>query len=141
MSIQAVLLPVLAQVVLVFFLLGLTAKARQDAFKAGLPPSDIALSGEGFPPRSRQYANCFANQFEIPVLFFFAVIFGIVLHQTGWLFVVCEWLFVALRLGHAFVHVTSNRVPLRGGLFIGSAFAAALLWLLIFAGVLLSGRI
>ncbi len=46
-----------------------------------------------------------------------------------------EWLFVASRFAHAFVHTTSNVVKLRGALFLGSAIATALMWLLIFVGV------
>ncbi len=135
MSIQSVLFPVLIQVALVFVLLGFMAKTRNAAMNAGVRKTDIALSDAAFPARARQVSNCYANQFEMPVLFFLAAIFGIVLHQTGWLFVLLEWIFVAFRIGHAFVHTTSNDVGLRGSLFLGSAVATALLWLLIFIGV------
>ncbi len=136
MSIQSVLLPVLLQVALVFGLLGVMAVARKAAMREqGLTGKDIALSDTAFPPRTRQISNCYKNQFEMPVLFMLAVIFGIVLRQTGWLFVVLEWLFVAFRFAHAAVHTTSNVVKLRGALFIGSAIATALMWLLIFVGV------
>ena len=134
MSIQSVLLPVLVQVALVFALLGLTAKRRQDAFKGGLPPDRVALSSDAYPPAAKGPANSYSNQFEMPVLFLFAVIFGIVLHQTGWLFVLLEWVFVAFRIAHAVLHVTINKLPLRGALFIASAAITALLWILIFLG-------
>ena len=134
MSIQSVLLPVFVELLLIFVLLGAMAKLRQDAFAAGVRPRDVMLGSDAFPPRARQVANSFANQFEIPVLFFLAVIFGWVLHQTGWLFVLLEWVFVVFRLAHAGVHVTTNRVPVRGALFIGSVAATALMWLLIFIG-------
>lgn len=139
MSIQAVLLPVVVQVLLVFVLLGFTASSRMQAFRAGLRPQDIALSKEGYPPRAQQFANCYGNQFEMPVLFLLAVVFGIVLHQTGWFFVLLEWLFVACRISHAFVHTTSNNVSLRGPLFLGSAIVTVLMWLLVFDGVFLGG--
>ena len=71
----------------------------------------------------------------MPVLFFLAVIFGIELHQTGWLFVLIEWVFVACRIAHAVVHTGANVVRLRGAIFLCSAIATALLWLLIFVGV------
>ena len=136
MSIQSVLLPVLVEVALVFVLLGLLIGVRNVAMRdRRLAGAEIALSDEAFPARARQVSNCFANQFEMPVLFFLAVIFGIVLHQTGWLFVLCEWLFVACRIAHAAVHTTSNVVRVRGLLFLGSTIATALMWLLIFVGV------
>ena len=136
MSIPTVLLPVLVQVALVFALLGMMAKTRQDAMAAGVREADIALSDAAWPARSRQFANCYANQFEMPVLFMLAVVFAIVLHQAGTLFVLLEWLFVALRVAHAIVHTTNNKVSVRGLLFLGSAAVTALLWLLIALGVL-----
>ena len=136
MSIQSVLLPVLVEVALVFVLLGVLAFVRKAAMRErGLTGGDIALSDDAFPARARQVSNCYKNQFEMPVLFLLAVIFGIVLHQTGWLFVLLEWLFVALRIAHAVVHTGANVVRLRGALFLGSAAATALLWLLIAVGV------
>ena len=136
MSIQSVLLPVLVQVALVFVLLGLLARARTAGLRAlGLTGRDIALGDEAMPVRARQIANCYANQFEMPVLFLLAAIFGIVLHQTGWLFVLLEWVFVACRIAHALIHTGANDVRLRGPVFLGSAVATALLWVLIFVGV------
>lgn len=133
MSIQSVLLPVLIEVALVF---GLLAGARTAALRSnGVNLRDIALDDAAMPARARQIANCYSNQFEMPVLFFFAVIFGIVLHQTGWLFVLLEWAFVACRIGHAVVHTGANILRLRSLLFLGSAAATALMWILIFIGV------
>lgn len=139
MSIQSVLFPVLIQVALIFVLLGLMAKSRMAAMKGGIRAQDIALSSDAWPAAAKQVSNCYANQFEMPILFMLTVLFGIVLHQTGWLFVLLEWLFVLLRLGHAFVHTTSNDVSLRGPLFLGSAVATAIMWLLIFVGVYFGG--
>ena len=136
MSIPAVLLPVLVQVALTFALLGALAKTRRDAMAAGVREGDIALSDAAWPARSRQVSNCYANQFEMLVLFMLAVVFAIVLRQAGTVFVVLEWLFVALRLAHAVVHTTGNEVSVRGPLFLGSAAVTALLWLLIALGVL-----
>ena len=139
MSIQSVLLPVLLQVALIFVLLGLMAKSRMAALNGGVRAQDIALSGDAWPAKAKQVSNCYANQFEMPILFLLTVLFGIVLHQTGWLFVLLEWLFVALRIGHAFVHTTSNDLKLRGSLFLGSAVATALMWLLMFIGIYFGG--
>ena len=109
-------------------------KTRRDALASGVRPTDVQLSDAAFPAVARQAGNSYSNQFEMPTLFFLAVIFGWVLHQTGWLFVLVEWLFVAFRIAHALVHVTSNHLLFRGSLFFGSAVAVALLWLLIFLG-------
>lgn len=135
MSIQSVLLPVTVQIGLIFVLWLLMAGSRTQAFAKGLNPKDIALSKDAYPPRVKQYSNCFSNQFEIPVLFLFAVIFAIVLHHAGWAFVILEWIFVIARIGHAFIHTTSNNVRYRGGIYAISVIAVALMWLLVFIGV------
>ena len=139
MSIQSVLLPVLFEVALVFVLLGFLAQSRMVAMKSGTREADIALSGEGFPTRARQIANSYSNQFEMPVLFLLAVLFAIVLHQAGFLFVALEWVFVALRAAHAYIHTTTNKVAVRGPIFLASAGVAAVMWFLIFIGVMVGG--
>ena len=136
MTIASILLPVFAEVLLIFVLFGAMAKSRQDAMKAGVRESDIALGTEAFPVKTRQISNAYANSFEMPTLFFIAVIFGVVLHQAGTLFVLVEWLFVIARVGQGYIHATSNKVSLRGLCFLGSVIATALLWLLLALGVL-----
>ena len=136
MSLQSVCLPLFIEVALIFVLLGLMAQSRNAAFKAGLRPRDVALGSEAYPAKARQFANAYANQFEMPVLFFVAVVLGLVVHRAGTLFVILEWVFVAARIGQAFVHTTSNTVPLRGGFFLASACSTALLWVLLALGVL-----
>jgi hypothetical protein len=137
MTIQSILLPAFVQVLLIFILLALMARSRLAALKSGLKPGHVAMNTEAFPPKARQYANAYANQFEMPVLFFVAVVLAIVVRQAGTAFVVIEWLFVAARIGQAFVHVTSNNLSLRGPLFMASALFALVLWILIASGVLL----
>ncbi|WP_158811527.1 MAPEG family protein [Beijerinckia sp. L45] len=140
MTIPTILLPVFIEVTLVFVLLGFMAKSRADAMNAGTRPHDIALSSDAFPRQTRQISNCYANQFEMPLLFIAAVILAIVIRQAGTLFVLIEWLFVIARIGHAVVHTTSNNLSLRGPLFLASAVATALLWLILALGVLFGIR-
>lgn len=140
MTIPAILLPVFIEVGLVFVLLGFLAKSRTTAMRHGTRPRDITLSNEAFPTQTRQIANCYANQFEMPVLFIAAVILAIVIRQAGTVFVLIEWLFVIARIGHAVVHTTSNNLTLRSPLFLASAIATALLWLILALGVLFGIR-
>jgi hypothetical protein len=114
----------------------LMVNSRLGARAAGVRASETALSNDAYPAQARQYANAYANQFEMPVLFFAAVILAIVVRQTSTLFVLVEWLFAAARIAHAFVHVTSNNVAIRGPLFFVSAVCVLVLWILIASGVL-----
>jgi len=49
-------------------------------------------------------------------------------HHAGILFVVLAWVFVAFRLLHAYVHVTSNIAKLRGALFGLGSVVLAIMW-------------
>jgi hypothetical protein len=115
MSIQFALLPLFFQVLLVFLLMIWMAKERQTALRRGeVHQRDIALREPKWPPKAMQVANCFSNQFEIPVLFYVVTILALITRQADFLFVLLSWLFVILRYIHAFIHTTSNRVSRRG---------------------------
>ena len=115
MSIQFQLAPLFVQVLLVFILMIWMAKERQGAIRRGeVHPRDIALREPKWPPKAMQVANCFSNQFEIPVLFYVVTILAAITRQADLLFVILSWLFVITRYIHAFIHTTSNRVPRRG---------------------------
>ncbi len=129
MSLQAVLLPLFVEVILTFTLLFWLAPMRARDFSSGaVKPEDIALREPNWPKRTRQVAYSFANQFELPVLFYVLTVLAYVTHHAGILFVVLAWIFVIFRLLHASVHVTSNIVRLRGSLFAVSAVALAIMW-------------
>jgi hypothetical protein len=115
MSIQFALMPLFFQILLVILLMIWMAKERQTALRRGEVHSrDIALREPKWPPKAMQVANCFSNQFEIPVLFYVVTILALITRQADFLFVLLSWLFVFLRYIHAFIHTTSNRVSRRG---------------------------
>ena len=81
-----------------------------------------------------QYA--FSNQFELPVLFYVLTILAYVTHHAGTLFVVLAWVFVIFRLLQAYVHVTNNKVRLRGAFFGVSALVLAIMWIIFIVEIL-----
>lgn len=106
--------PMLAQVTLTFAILFVMGYFRRKAlYGREVKPKDIALSGEAWPPKARQAANNFSNQFETPVLFYVIAILAIHVGATGWLMTMLAWLFVATRIVHAYVHIGSNDLRLR----------------------------
>jgi hypothetical protein len=138
MSIQAVLLPLFVHVVLTFVLLVWMANLRTSAITGGaVSPSDIALREPGWPAQATQVANAFHNQLELPVLFYVLTILAWITRHADYLFVVMAWIFVALRLAHAFVHTTGNVVARRGAVFIAGAIVLALMWLIFMLRILL----
>jgi hypothetical protein len=131
MSLQAILLPLFVEVILTFVLLFCAAPLRTHALRSGaVQPENIALREPNWPKRATQFANAYANQLELPVLFYVLTILAMVTRKAGILFVVLAWIFVVFRLLHAYVHVTSNNVSIRGPLFGMSAVVLAIMWLI-----------
>jgi hypothetical protein len=137
MSLQAILLPLFVEVIFTFVLLFWLAPLRARDFRSGLVrEEDIALRQPNWSKPSLQVQYSFSNQFELPVLFYVLTILAIVTHHAGILFVVLAWVFVIFRLFQAYVHVTSNRVRLRGMFFGISALALAIMWVVFIFEVL-----
>lgn len=126
------LYPVFVQVLLTFFLLVAMGRARVAAIKRReVKVRDIALGQSAWPDRPAQIARAYQNQLEMPVLFFAVVAFTMITNQVSTPMVVLAWLFVALRLGHAFIHVTGNNVTRRFAVFIAGVLVLAAMWLLL----------
>jgi hypothetical protein len=140
MSFPAILLPLFVQVFLTFALLSWMAVARGRALRGGeVRPTDIALRQRAWPARAEQVGNAFANQLELPLLFYVLVILALVTRKADFLFVVMSWMFVATRLVHAFVHTGSNVVRIRGGVFAVGAIILIVMWIIFAARILFAG--
>lgn len=131
MSVQAILLPLLVQVLLTFVLLLRTVSLRVPALRGGdVRPADATLDDTAFPARTRQFGNAFSNQFELPVLFYVLVILAMQTKQADILFVVMSWIFVLSRIVHAVIHTGANDLSLRGLTFAVGATVLLLMWLI-----------
>ena len=128
MLVQAILLPLFFQVLLVIAIGVIMAKRRLDAFKAGTHYRDIALREPNWPKPALQAANSYANQFEMPVLFYVAVIVAIITRHADIVEVALAWVFVVCRYLQAFIHVTSNQVRHRAILLGLSSLAGIVMW-------------
>jgi hypothetical protein len=138
MSIQAVLLPLFVEVALTFVLLFWMAYLRTGAFKDGtVKPRDIALREPNWPARVTQIGNAFHNQLELPILFYVLTILAWMTRHADLLFVIMAWIFVLLRLAHAFVHVTDNVVRRRGAIYGVGVIVLSLMWLIFAVRILL----
>jgi hypothetical protein len=142
MSTQAILLPLFVEVVLTFVLLFWLGPLRSRDFKSGVARFDnVALREPNWSPGTLQVAYAFSNQFELPVLFYVLTILEYVTHLAGVAFVVLAWVFVVFRLLHAYIHVTSNIVRVRGALYGVAALALAIMWAIYIVEVLTAPRI
>lgn len=139
MSNAAILAPVFVQIALTFVLLLWMGRERYACVGRGEVPVAEAAEGRAqWPARVRQIERSFHNQLEIPLLYYALVAFAMIAGTADGLLVALSWLFVASRLAHAFVHVTSNDVRLRGPAYIVGVFVLIGMWTL-FAWRVFSG--
>jgi hypothetical protein len=136
MSAEMILLPLFVEVILTFALLFWLAPLRARDFRSGLREEDIALRQPNWSKPALQVQYSYSNQFELPVLFYVLTILAYVTHHAGTLFVVLAWVFVIFRLLQAYVHVTNNKVRLRGAFFGISALALAIMWIVFIVQIL-----
>jgi hypothetical protein len=129
MSIQSILLPLFVEVVLTFVLGFWSASVRLAAVRRGdVRPREVALREPKWPKRETQIANAYHNQLELPVLFYVLTVLAIITRHADFLLVVLAWLFVLLRLAHAYIHVTSNHMGQRFAAFAAGAVVLAVMW-------------
>lgn len=130
MSVQMVLLPVFVQIGLTFFLLLWMATARTRALKARETSlKDIALRQPNWPEKATQIANCFSNQFEVPVLFYILIALALPLRHADLFIVLMSWVFVVTRFLHAGIFVTSNDVRTRSLAWFAGVLVLLAMWL------------
>jgi hypothetical protein len=132
MSFEAILLPMFVQVGLTFLLLFWTILLRLRAIRRGdVSPEAIALREPHWPAHVQQVSNAFHNSVEMPMLFYVAVLLGLMTKTLDVTVYVLMWMFVLSRVVHAGIHVTSNRLAHRTPMFLVGAIALALIWILI----------
>ena len=138
----AILYPALAQIVLTLVLLLGMGLQRNKALRSGaVTVDDIALDSTRWPAHARQFGNCYANQFELPVLFYALCLIAQVTHAADLIMVIFAWLFVVSRVAHAYVHTTSNVVRLRANMFILGFVALVVMTVLLLFRLLLTASI
>ena len=126
----AILPPLFIQVALTF-IIGLTMGGARFAQSL----SDKKVLAEVKKGRADVYARFptlladnFRNQFEVPVLFYAAVLLAIATGPISDHFITLAWVFALSRIVHAAIHVTVNIVLLRFLSFAVGLISAILMW-------------
>ena len=139
MSVPAILAPVFVQVALSFALLLWLGGTRVAAVRDGaVRIGDVALGERAWPARPAQAANAFANQFELPVLFYALVPLAFVTRKADLAFVLMSWVFVLARIAQAGVAVTTNHVPTRFRCYLVGALVLLAMWIVFAIRILAS---
>jgi hypothetical protein len=113
MSFMEVLLPVFVQVILTLVVAFMLAYKRVSAIRSG-------------EVRGKQIA--LREPFELPVLFYVLMILLLITRKADYILITLAWIFVAMRIAHAYVHLTSNKIDLRGPLFGIGLFVLTIMW-------------
>ncbi|MEM9398127.1 MAG: MAPEG family protein [Pseudomonadota bacterium] len=125
MQAAAIVLPVLAMAMLSFIMflwMLLTRMRAMTALELGAQEAqDTVALRKKLPHSSNQVANNYNHLFEQPVVFYALCLSIAALDLTDTFFVVCAWIYVALRVCHSLVQAIIDVVPLRF-LFFGSAW-------------------
>lgn len=138
MTVQSILVPMFVQVALTFVLLFWMGVLRLRALRMGhVKPPQVALREPNWPPRVLQVGNAFHNQLELPLLFYTVILLALQARVLDVVLLVLSWMFVLSRLVHTYIHVTSNRLDRRTAVFGVGAIALLLMWVIVFARILL----
>ena len=82
-----------------------------------------------------QASRNFTNLFEAPTLFYMICAFALMTQNVDRVMYVAAWIYVGLRYIHSFIHLTSNKIGPRMGVY-------SLSWIiLLFMGILLAYKI
>jgi hypothetical protein len=136
------LAPVLVQVLLTFIVLILMGGARGRSLTASKRTLDDPAVANGTVQWSEDAllrSNNFKNQFEIPVLFYAAVLFALYFKQSDGVMIGLAWIFAVSRVLHAGVHLGSNVVMWRGAFYLIGVAALAAMWVVLGTSVMMGG--
>jgi hypothetical protein len=98
---------------------------RSNLTPQQLTPSELARLS---PPGVANPSDNLKNLFELPTIFYAAVLYLYAAQQVDAAYLIAAWAFFAFRLLHSAVHCTFNFVPLRFWLYAISAIA---LWFMV----------
>lgn len=128
---QLIFLPLLAQVLLTALVWIWMYKTRiAEMQKKKIKPQALTSTLEAAPLLKSVAgpSDNFSNLFEVPVLFYVAVITLYVTQMTDSLFLSLATLFVILRYLHSFIHCSYNNVMQRFIVYIASTVTLWVMW-------------
>lgn len=130
---RPMLTPMLMLMLLVIFLFGLLAVRKVRAKNAKLVDlKKTALDNSAWNDEVVVVSNNIANQFETPILFYALCLLVMQLGVSDTLFISLAWLYVGLRYLHAYVHISSNYIPVRMKIFVASLIVLVVIMIRLF---------
>ena len=131
MYFKPLLLPLLAQVALTFTVMIVMYRTRITEMKSKrIHPQTIKTRAESkaLLKASAPGADNFSNLFELPVLFYTAILLTLILMVQDSILVILAWTYVVSRYLHSLIHVSYNQVMHRFAVFVFSCFVLLAYW-------------
>ena len=127
---NAIFLPALAMVLLTFVVWWRMYFMRIGQMKRErIHPQSVATSAAAAAKLTdSRAADNFRNLFELPVLFYLALVVAALTAQEGPLVLGLAWVFVALRIAHSAIHCTYNKVIHRFYVYVAGGMVLWGLW-------------
>jgi len=125
------LAPLFVQVALTVVLLLWAGVRRVNAVVDGTVRSrDVSLRQQNWPGDIMQITNAYQSQLELPILFYIVVILSLFTARSSTTLLVLAWAFVATRIFHAIIHVTTNHMGRRFYAFFAGSMILLTMWIL-----------
>lgn len=124
---SSILWPMLAQIGLTFFLYAWLTYARWQAVRSGAVDYGCFELGREEPRDVARITRNLANQFELPVIFYALVVLLVATGRVTAIDVIAAWVFFAGRVVHTLVQTLTDKVRLRGQVFMINFLAVAVL--------------
>ena len=138
MSNHAIFLPALAMVALTFIVLAVMFRRRVAQMKRDrIHPQKVATSQQAAALYTDVApADNYRNLFEMPVLFYLALVVAALTGQVTTVVLVLAWSYVAARVLHSAIHCSYNKVMHRFRAFALSVFVLLMLWAVLGYGLI-----
>jgi len=133
MSEQAILFPVLALAALTFAIAIVMLRRRvREMRERRIRPQELATAAAmSTTLKDTGPADNFRNLFELPVLFYTAILIIYSTQLAAPIYIALAWLFVGSRLVHSVIACTTNRVRHRFYAYAVGFFTLAAMWVLL----------
>ncbi|MDR7098272.1 hypothetical protein J2X04_000619 [Lysobacter niabensis] len=127
---NAIFLPAVAMAVLTFVVWWRMYATRIAQMKReGIHPQAVATSAQATAKLTdSRAADNFRNLFELPVLFYLALVVAAQAQLSTTAVLVLAWLFVALRVVHSWIQCTYNKVMHRFYVYVTGGMVMWTLW-------------
>jgi hypothetical protein len=135
---NALIWPLFAMALLSFFVWLRLFQTRIGEMKRNsINPQSAALSAQTAQFEDTRAADNFRNLFELPVLFYSAVLLAIMAGVHSAAILTLAWAFVVLRYLHSYIHCTYNRVSHRFAAYLLGGIALWAVWAILACQLLL----